>query len=336
MKEKVLTIIIPMYNMEKYIDQCLSSLCFGDGMERMEVLVINDGSKDNCPAIAHGYEARCPQTFRVIDKENGNYGSCINRGVAEATGKYIRVLDADDFYETKNLPDFVKFLQGTDLDMVYTKFCRVDECGNMIWRSRVLRKSGTVYGLSDLYPRLHMAMHNITYRTEVLRRIAYRQTEGISYTDQEWIFLPMAFVERWQYYPEIIYIYRSEREGQTMSPERIVRDIDQEMQGMMVMANHYERLKDSLSSAQKGYLKNRLMTRARLIYKRFLLSYYNELKPCMSKLVKMDENIRNLSPEIWEEMENVCFHIFIFKYRFIRNWRKSGYNGDLWGLRFKR
>ena len=336
MKEKVLTIIIPMYNMEKYIDQCLSSLCFGEGMERMEVLVINDGSKDNCPAIAHDYEVRYPQTFRVIDKENGNYGSCINRGVAEATGKYIRVLDADDFYATKNLPDFVKFLQGADLDMVYTKFSRVDECGNVIWRSRVLRKPGTVYGLSDLYPRLHMAMHNITYRTEVLRRIAYRQTEGISYTDQEWIFLPMAFVERWQYYPEFIYVYRSEREGQTMSPERIVRDIDQEMQGMMVMVNHYERLKTGLSSEQKGYLKNRLMTRARLIYKRFLLAYYKELKPCMSKLVNMDEDIRKLSPEIWEEMENVCFHISVFKYRFIRNWRKSGYNGDLWGLRFKR
>lgn len=98
MKKKVLTIIIPMYNMEKYINQCLDSLMV-QGMERLEVIVVNDGSKDGSLAIARTYESRYPQIFCVINKENGNYGSCINCGLSKATGRYIRVLDADDFLE---------------------------------------------------------------------------------------------------------------------------------------------------------------------------------------------------------------------------------------------
>lgn len=336
MEAKILTIVIPMYNMEKYINQCLSSLVFGNGMERMEVLIINDGSKDGCSAIAHDYEKRYPQTFRVIDKENGNYGSCVNKGVSEATGKYIRILDADDFYETDNLANFITYLSDIDLDMVYTKFSHIDEQGNITWRSRVIRRANKTYRLQDLYPRLHMAMHNITYRTEILRRIHYHQTEGISYTDQEWIFLPMAFVERWQYYPKNIYIYRIGHEGQSISPERVVKNVSQEIQGMMVMINHYERLKTTLSHHQTGYLENRLMIRAKVIYKNFLLYYYEELKPRMADLIKMDEEIRQISPRIWELTGSIKYHIGIIPYHFIRNWRKSGYNGELLGLCAKR
>lgn len=89
--EKLITIVIPTYNMEKYLDKCLTSLIVPDEyMELLEVLVVNDGSKDNSSAIAHRYEDKYPQTFRVIDKENGNYGSYVNRGLKEAAGKYIK------------------------------------------------------------------------------------------------------------------------------------------------------------------------------------------------------------------------------------------------------
>lgn len=87
--------------MEKYLRRCLDSLIIDeDGMKQLEVLVINDGSKDSSSQIAHEYQDKYPDTFRVIDKENGNYGSCINRGLKEATGKYVKVLDADDWFDT--------------------------------------------------------------------------------------------------------------------------------------------------------------------------------------------------------------------------------------------
>lgn len=106
--EKILTIVIPTYNMQDYLRRCLDSLIVPEEqMQLLEVLVVNDGSKDNSSAIAHEYQDKYPGTFRVIDKENGNYGSCVNRGLKEATGKYIKILDADDWFDTKALTSFV-------------------------------------------------------------------------------------------------------------------------------------------------------------------------------------------------------------------------------------
>lgn len=83
--------------MEKYLRRCLNSLIIDEeGMKQLEVLVINDGSKDSSSQIAHEYQNKYPDTYRVIDKENGNYGSCVNKGIVKATGKYFKILDADD------------------------------------------------------------------------------------------------------------------------------------------------------------------------------------------------------------------------------------------------
>ena len=104
---KLLSVIIPTYNMELYLRRCLDSLLVsGENMALLEVLIINDGSMDASSAIAHTYESDYPQTFRVIDKANGNYGSCINRGLKEARGQFVRILDADDYYQTGNLDQF--------------------------------------------------------------------------------------------------------------------------------------------------------------------------------------------------------------------------------------
>src|SRR5574344_1213565 len=114
---KILTIIIPTYNMEKYLRRCLDSLIIDEeGMKQLEVLVINDGSKDSSSQIAHEYQDKYPDMFRVIDKENGGHGSCCNVGLREAKGKYIRFLDSDDWFDQKNFPKFIELLQALDVD----------------------------------------------------------------------------------------------------------------------------------------------------------------------------------------------------------------------------
>ena len=93
--EKILTIVIPTYNMQDYLHRCLDSLIVPEEqMKHLEVLVVNDGSKDNSSAIAHEYQNKYPDTFRVIDKDNGHYGSCVNAALKIATGKYFRLVDA--------------------------------------------------------------------------------------------------------------------------------------------------------------------------------------------------------------------------------------------------
>lgn len=110
--------------MQDYLNRCLDSLVLQDPnlMEQLEVLIVNDGSKDCSSEIGHTYESKYLQTFRVIDKENGNYGSCVNRGLKEAQGKYIKVLDADDWFDTNAFACYLNDIAKVDTDMVLTDY----------------------------------------------------------------------------------------------------------------------------------------------------------------------------------------------------------------------
>ena len=99
---KILSITIPSYNVEKYIDKCVQSMLVDSILDDIEILIVNDGSKDSTPEIAKGYVEKYPQTVRLIDKENGGHGSTINAGIREATGKYFKVVDGDDWLNTEN------------------------------------------------------------------------------------------------------------------------------------------------------------------------------------------------------------------------------------------
>ena len=128
--EKLLTVIVPTYNMEALLKRCLNSVCIND--TALEIVVIIDGATDRSSEIAHEYQDKYPQIFRIIEKENGNYGSCINRGLAEAKGKYIKVLDADDLFNTEALTALLFFLKDSDADLVITNYCICNAYGEII------------------------------------------------------------------------------------------------------------------------------------------------------------------------------------------------------------
>ena len=97
MQVKILSIIVPSYNMEAYLPKCLRGLVIDDKelLGKLDVIVVNDGSKDRTSEIAHSFETKYPGVFRVIDKTNGHYGSCINAALPVAEGEYVKILDAD-------------------------------------------------------------------------------------------------------------------------------------------------------------------------------------------------------------------------------------------------
>ena len=100
--------------MERYLRKCLSSICVADAclFDLLDIIVVNDGSTDSTLAIAHEFENRYPSVFRVIDKPNGHYGSCVNCGLAASTGCYVKILDADDSFDTENFARFLADLQA--------------------------------------------------------------------------------------------------------------------------------------------------------------------------------------------------------------------------------
>ena len=233
MKNKLLTLAVPTYNMEKYLARCLDSvLC--DNKDYLEVLVVNDGSKDRSSEIGHKYEAKYPDVIRVIDKENGNYGTCVNRALAEAKGKYFRMLDADDWCNTEALNQWLEELKTCDADMVLTisedrgadneLLLRMDAPSTM-QSGRIM--SADEFDAHALGYKYIYCSHVVTYRTELLRQIGLELQAGISYTDNEYVFFPLDYIQSVIYYDLPVYQYFVGREGQTTSPEQLFKHSNQ-------------------------------------------------------------------------------------------------------------
>ena len=119
--KKLLTIIIPLYNVEKYIRKCIESIIVPqEYYNDLEVIIINDGTPDNSAIIAKEYESKYPEFIKVIDKENGGHGSTWNLGLQMAQGKYIRFLDSDDWFDKKNFITFLNKLRSSNSDLIFT------------------------------------------------------------------------------------------------------------------------------------------------------------------------------------------------------------------------
>lgn len=304
--EKILTIIIPTYNMEQYLPHCLDSLLIGKGLENVEALVVNDGSKDRSSAIAHQYESKYPQTFRVIDKQNGNYGSCINRGLKEATGKYVKVLDADDSFDTKHFEEFVAYLSHTDADLVLSDFAVMDIHGQIRKIIRYDFNHSELLSVDDICTKPEFVngiqMHAVTYKLENLLKFHYKQTEGISYTDQQWIFSPMMMVHHVTYYNHYVYKYLIGRGEQTMNPLVKAKYISHTAKCALGMLETYESHKNEIvGKSIQEYINARLFSYIKSVYV-FYLMHYNVNHARL--LQEYDKQIGRISTDVYQLLGN--------------------------------
>lgn len=318
--EKTLSIIIPTYNMEKYLRRCLDSLSVSSTPERLEVIVVNDGSKDSSLSIAREYEAKYPGIFRTIDKPNGNYGSCINRGLREATGKYVKILDADDWFDTMALEELLDVMSGIDVDLVVSDYMLVLDDDHMQRRGYGLpaRVEVPVSECFDIAGVGMFEMHAIAYRRENLLQMGYRQSEGISYTDLEWATIPMSTVGRVFYFNKPVYQYFIGREGNTMSVLYTPKWL---RQALIVRKAMVESIGDGSRpvSAVEEYKCRLVEMRLRDMYLAALMKGgLND-----DALREFDDYLRHKNKSLYDAMADVTVHDR-FKYRFVKAWRKNG------------
>jgi glycosyltransferase involved in cell wall biosynthesis len=226
---KVLSIAIPSYNMEEWLPRCLDSIVLPEIIDDIEIIIVNDGSTDETLSIANSYKNRFPDSIIVIDKPNGHYGSCINAALKVASGKYFRILDADDCFDSENFIKYISFLTNNNIDMIFTNYSRNYIDGKhkeAIKHSKCSLVPEHIYNINDwkkhkdcICSTKLYRMHCMTYATKVLHECNYTQTEGINYTDSEFCFYPVKFVKQFVYYNIVLYQYTVGREGQTAGPE---------------------------------------------------------------------------------------------------------------------
>ena len=343
MNNKLLTVIVPSYNMEEFLPKCLESLIVPDEalLQRLDVIVVNDGSKDRTSEIAHQFEKDYPGVFRVIDKGNGHYGSCINAALPIAAGTFVKIMDADDSFETKGLAkllDGINTISGdsqSEIDVVITDTLCIDGNGCEVKRLEVGFKVAKEFSLDELnYNQIkNLWMHQVTYRLDIFRKLDYRQSQGIPFTDQEWMFSPMSCVRRACFLPITVYRYLLGREGQTVDKRyytqhfKVIRELT---------LNHIAEYSRCLSSATKGgahYLRERLISRILLVYYRHLLVSRKELTDEMTDFIRFDNVVRSKIPELQKPIEDMRL-IRRIPIGFVDAWRRkqSGHPFRYWFL----
>ena len=283
---KLLSIIIPTYNMEALLPRCLDSILVEGALERVEAMVVNDGSKDGSLAVANSYKERFPASVTVIDKPNGNYGSTINAALPVAQGKYIRILDSDDWVRSDSLVSFLDALENLDTDMAITHFTILhEEGGKELSKYNDYGKEpfdyGKTYDLDQVLQQgyiKYFLMHGLTYRTQLLRDMGYRQTEGISYTDTEWCCYPVFKAQTVTFLDIDLYQYNMAREGQTMDPKVLSRSLTQMEKMIRQLIGFFESFDLSgLSETRRSFLRRYYANRIRFLYKCHLIDTPKEM-----------------------------------------------------------
>ena len=246
--------------------RCIDSLLKGG--EDVEIIVVNDGSKDETPLIAAEYAAIHPNV-RVVNKENGGHGSGVNKGLELAQGLYYKVVDSDDWLDGDALEKLLALLRehrdaGKLADLYITNFVyeKVSDNARYVRSYAHNFPQGRFFGWEEV-KRFHksnvLLMHSLLYRTDKLRQSNTILPEHTFYVDNIFAYKPLPFMEKLYYLNVDLYRYYIGREDQSVSAKNIVRRYDQQIRVMkeMIGAYTYEQL-EGLESGLCGYMKHYL------------------------------------------------------------------------------
>ena len=212
---KLLSIVVPVYKVEAYIEKCLDSLILDDTglMDELEVIIVNDGSPDNSPELSREYVRRFPHTFRQIDKENGGHGSAWNVGLKEASGKYLRFLDSDDWFS--NLDRLMYDLRDCDADIVFNPFNKYYSYEDRYEVVNTPIKPGTT-DLPDYWGGNEVNFWGVTYKTCILKPLYPLFAEKVMFDDYILTWVPLIYGRTCLALDYVVYNYLIGRPGQTL------------------------------------------------------------------------------------------------------------------------
>ena len=260
---KLLTVTVPCYNSQAYMRACIDSLL--PGGDRVEVIIIDDGSTDDTGRIADEYVEKYPNICRVIHQENGGHGEGINQGIRHATGKYFKVVDSDD----KLSEDFVGFLDqleqldgkgGLDLFVTNYYYVHADGVGDRSINYSNALPQYKIFTWEETEPfRIHqlLTLHSCTFRTELMRRWPIELPKHTFYEDNLMVSLTLLNVEKMAYRNSDLYRYTIGREGQSVQESSMKkRYTHQVLVSQLCFCNCH--IDDIQSPRKRKYVKHEL------------------------------------------------------------------------------
>ena len=345
---KLLSIVIPVYKVEKYIDKCIGSLIVPDEkqLQLLDIVVINDGTPDNSAVLAKEWEKKYPGIIHVTDQENRGHGGAWNHGTELAVGKYLFYLDSDDWFETSELSKLITYLGHCDTDMVFLdsqKYFAVEDkyyqtnrhiglTPDIIYDADKFDWLGSGHGYNMTYA------HDTVFLTAMMQKYMPLFCEKVMYDDVSLQGIPIAIAKDFIYTKLNVYRYYIGRPGQSYDPKvRAVRaadDVTKVLRFCLDWTRRYRHIVP-IGGTRAAYTEDNFQSMGTWHY-RELVEF--PLSIAAPRLKAWDEFIRSNYPEIkpnvtvrwyrctpaWLFVPGVRVHIFLQKcFRFIKRKLKS-------------
>ncbi|MBQ9155689.1 MAG: glycosyltransferase family 2 protein [Eubacterium sp.] len=266
---KILSIAIPSYNSQDYMRHCIESLL--PGGEDVEILVVDDGSKDDTGRIADEYEEKYPGIVKAIHQENGGHGEAVNAGLRHATGYYYKVVDSDDWVDEESYGRILDFLREAvkeeePLDMLISNYVYEKQGAR---HKKVIHYHGVLpegryfgwEGIGHFGASQNILMHSVIYRRELLVSCGFELPKHTFYVDNVFVYQPLPYVKKMYYLDVDFYRYFIGREDQSVNESVMMKRIDQQIRVNKLMVDVYESHEDKFSSRKlEKYMLHYLST----------------------------------------------------------------------------
>ncbi len=214
--KKILTIIIPSYNISRYIDSIMPHYLCEPLFDKVNLLFIDDGATDNTVELLKPFSKKYPNYIAIINKPNGGHGSVINYGVNIAKTKYFKVVDGDDWVDPKELLRLCEYLDNCDDDLIVSDFMY-----------EFSDRSSLSLGFDEKRQfKYKIHLHNATFKTGIWKANNIKVREKVFYEDSQYVLFPLEFIKKISYFKATIYHYRCDNPNQSVNPMQQLKHKD--------------------------------------------------------------------------------------------------------------
>lgn len=333
---KLITFAVPCYNSAAYMEHCIRTLLHGG--DEVEIIIINDGSKDETAAIADRYQAMHPNIIKAVHQENGGHGEGVNQGLRNATGLYYKVVDSDDWLDADALDKlldqlriFAQMENPVDLVVANYVYEHVEDNTQKVMRYTSVLPQDRIFTWNEVgrfKPSQFILMHAATYRTQVLRDSGVVLPKHTFYVDNVYVYVPLPYVKSIYYMDIDLYRYFIGRADQSVTEENMIKRIDQQLRITRIIIDAHdlqaiEKENERLASYMYHFVSMMLM-----ICNIYLLM--SGTPENLAKAKTLWQDLKTWRPALYRRMRyrsaNVCFllpgkvgrDIDIFFYKLVR------------------
>ncbi|MCR5777771.1 MAG: glycosyltransferase [Lachnospiraceae bacterium] len=244
---KIISFAVPCYNSESYMRHCIDTLL--DGGEEVEIIIVDDGSKDGTAKIADEYQEKYPTICKAIHQVNGGHGEAVNTGIANATGMYFKVVDSDDWVDhdayMKVLETLKDIIRGDRvLDMMVCNFVYEKQGAKKkkVMTYRFALPANELITWDDVrhfHKGQYLLMHSVIYRTRLLQDCGLKLPSHTFYVDNIFVFEPLVHVKTMYYLNVNFYRYFIGREDQSVNEKVMIGRVDQQIRVNKIMIDYF-------------------------------------------------------------------------------------------------